>query len=157
MAVFTLDDRMGGPVDALCLVRMAGRTVFFALIFDRNFLPVLYIAIPVPSVHVSPFMYTEILWHIEGPNDKDNDDKADDNQEWPEDMIIHPVHLPVALRLLYCKFLWPDLYFLSPARNPVYLISGTISDPGIHDRSRTPSLPARELSSTGAAYGSSCT
>jgi hypothetical protein len=77
MAVFALDDRMGGPVDTLCLVRMAGRAVFLALIFDRNFLPVLYIAIPVPSVHIPALMNAKILWHIKSTNEKDEDNETD--------------------------------------------------------------------------------
>jgi hypothetical protein len=98
VAVFALDNHMRRLGNTLVLVGMAVLAVFRTLVFDLNVIfPFLYIALTIPAIHVTAFMYAEILWDIEKPGNKYKDNKAYDNDQRPEDMVLHELHLVFAI------------------------------------------------------------
>src|SRR5450756_485231 len=64
-------------VDHVLMTGLAGCT---PLVLDRDLLPVLNSSRSIQPVRESILAYAEILWNIEVPKDKENNDNADDNQ-----------------------------------------------------------------------------
>ena len=69
MAVFAFYDFVGGREDLFLLVGMTVLTVFFAVVFNFNGLPLLHVPRPVPSEHIPSLMDAEISGDHEGPGD----------------------------------------------------------------------------------------
>jgi hypothetical protein len=72
MAVFALDYFMGRGKNLLFLGGMAIPAVFLSLVFNLEGLPFRYVPLPVPAIHVPPFMDSEVFGHHESPGDQDD-------------------------------------------------------------------------------------
>jgi hypothetical protein len=74
VAVLALNVHMRRLRDTFKLVGVTVLAVLSALVFDRDLFPVLDIAGPVPAVHITVLMGTEVLRNIEKPEyqDKNN-------------------------------------------------------------------------------------
>src|SRR5512139_2204419 len=89
VAVFALYDHMWGFVDTVVLVGMAVLTVFLSHVLHFELLPVLFVPLPVPAVHVPPLLHTEVLRNQYDPSQKYKDDDTNDHDQRSENMILH--------------------------------------------------------------------
>jgi hypothetical protein len=69
MAVFTLDHAMGGGTELSKRFCMAVLAIISPLIFHLEFLPVFLTGFPIPAIHITPPLDSEILWHEQHPSD----------------------------------------------------------------------------------------
>jgi hypothetical protein len=116
VAVFAWDDRMGCFHDALIFVKVAILAVFRALVLYLEILPELDIVFPVPPVHVSSSMHSEILGYVKSSGNENNYDETYDYQQRTKDVTFHVTHLIIKLLpKLYCNYLGAGIlfYFLS--------------------------------------------
>jgi hypothetical protein len=86
MAVFTLDDFVGGGVYLLFLFGMAVPAILLPLIFGFEDFPLLLVAFPVPAEHVPPFMDAEILGDDEDPSGQDQGGHGQNHKQRAQNM-----------------------------------------------------------------------
>jgi hypothetical protein len=86
MAIFTLHHFMGRGKDLPFLVAMAVPAVFLPLIFGLKGLPFRYVPLPVPALHVSPFMDSKVFGDQECPGDKDDRHQSQNHVQGPQYM-----------------------------------------------------------------------
>ncbi len=67
MTILTLNNCMGALYYRLISIMMAVLTKIPSLILNLNLFPLLFIGLSIPSIHVTPFMDTEVLWNIKCP------------------------------------------------------------------------------------------
>ena len=79
MAVFALNDSMGGFNNGSVLFGMAALAVFPAHVLYFYFFPVLFIGRPVPAVHVAALTDTKVSGDLHEPYQQDQENDADDN------------------------------------------------------------------------------
>jgi hypothetical protein len=101
MAVFTLNDPVRGLIDTVVLVGMAILAVFLSLILHLELLPVLFVVLPMPAIHIATGTDTEVFRDIHHPGQQDQDNDADDHEQRPQNMILHTDTPP--LNILYIK------------------------------------------------------
>jgi hypothetical protein len=86
MAVFTLHHFMGRGKNLLFLVAMAVLAVFLPLIFDLKGLPFGYVPLPVPAIHVSSLMDSEVFGDEGDPGDQDDRHQSQNHVQGPQYM-----------------------------------------------------------------------
>jgi hypothetical protein len=86
MAVFTIHHFMGRGKNLLFLIGMAVPAVFLPLIFDFKGFPFRYVSLPVPAIHVPPFMDSEVFGNHENPGDQDDRHQSQNHIQGPQDM-----------------------------------------------------------------------
>src|SRR5271157_5640158 len=89
MAVFTINNCVGGGHNQIKLVAVAVLTVCGSFVFDLDRLPILHITLPVPAVHIPAPANTKILRHNKVPRNKNKQDENYDNKQRPQNMIAH--------------------------------------------------------------------
>ena len=60
MAVFTTDGSMGGILDVVIFVLMTFPANLGGLVFDRVFLPLAFVGLAMPAIHVAPLIDAEV-------------------------------------------------------------------------------------------------
>jgi hypothetical protein len=92
MAILARDYGVRRFHNAFILVGMAILAIFRSLILDLESLPILDVAFPVPGIHVTSLMDTEILRHIHHPRNQNERNYAEDDPKRSKDVIFH-LHL----------------------------------------------------------------
>jgi hypothetical protein len=62
VAVFATYGAMGRILDIVILVLMAFPADFGGLVFDRELLPLGFVRLAVPAIHVAPLIHAEVIW-----------------------------------------------------------------------------------------------
>jgi len=83
MAVFTTDRSVRGIFDGVILILVALRAGFGGFILYPNQLPLRFIGLAVPPIHVAAFLDTKISRNEQCPNKENADDNRYDNEQWP--------------------------------------------------------------------------
>jgi hypothetical protein len=86
MAVFALDDGVGGCPKLLELFSMAVLAVISPLIFGLEILPVFLTGFPIPAIHIAPLMDSEIFWHKQGTSGQNNGHQSQNYAKGPQGM-----------------------------------------------------------------------
>ncbi len=96
VTILAVNNRVGAPHNALILFAMTILAIGAAAegILHGKGLPLIFVARPVPTVHVPAIADAKILRHNEQSNRKCQYDEHKDNYERPKNMIFHSFFTP---------------------------------------------------------------
>jgi hypothetical protein len=93
VAVLALYDSVRGFVDAFIFIRMTILAIFLALIFNLEFFPVLFVRMPMPSVHITTLTDPEIIGDKNHSGQQYQNDDTDYHDQRSQHMILHNLNL----------------------------------------------------------------